>query len=128
MNSKEIRTQKAPLPVGPYSQAVITHNNMLFISGTLPIDIETKTIITPIADAANMIFKHLDNILEEAGLNRNNIVKTTIFMKDLKQFTDVNKVYSEYFVGVNTLPARSTVEVSRLPLDAPVEMEFIAIF
>jgi 2-iminobutanoate/2-iminopropanoate deaminase len=126
MNShKEIRTAKAPLPVGPYSQAVRT-GNMIFISGTLPIDMETKTIITNITDAAGMIFRHLDNVLKEAGTDKNSIVKTTIFMKDLKQFADVNKVYSEYFNGTTPLPARSTVEVSRLPLDAPVEMEFIA--
>ena len=128
MNSKEIRTEKAPLPVGPYSQAVITHNNMLFISGTLPIDVKTKKIVTSIKDATIMIFKHLDNILGEAGLEKNNIVKTTIFMKDLNQFADVNKAYSEYFESVTPLPARSTVEVARLPLDAPVEMEFIAVF
>ncbi|MEI6080607.1 MAG: Rid family detoxifying hydrolase [bacterium] len=127
MNLKEIRTDKAPLPVGPYSQAVKT-GNMMFISGTLPIDIETKKIIEPISDATAMIFRHLDNILKEAGLSRDNIVKANIFMKDLKQFAELNKVYSEYFAASKVLPARSTVEVSALPLNAPVEMEFIATF
>lgn len=124
MNSKEIRTEKAPLPVGPYSQAVQA-GNMVFVSGVLPLDIETKKIIETIPEAAKKIFSHLDNILEKAGTQKNNIIKTTIFMKDLKQFAELNKVYAEYFSGIQVLPARSTVEVAGLPLNAPVEMEFI---
>jgi len=127
MNSKEIRTDKAPLPVGPYSQAVKT-GNMLFVSGVLPLDVETKKIIEPTNDAVKKIFSNLDQILQEAGLTRNNIVKSNIFMKDLKQFAELNKVYAEYFSDVKPMPARSTVEVSNLPLNAPVEMEFIAVF
>ncbi|MEI6092628.1 MAG: Rid family detoxifying hydrolase [bacterium] len=124
MNSKEIRTEKAPLPVGPYSQAVQA-GNMIFISGILPLDIENKKILETIPEAAKKIFTHLDNILEKASAQKNNIVKTNIFMKDLKQFAELNKVYAEYFSGVSTLPARSTVEVAGLPLNAPVEMDFI---
>lgn len=124
MNSKEIRTEKAPLPVGPYSQAVQA-GNMVFVSGVLPLDMETKKIIETIPEAAKKIFSHLDNILDKAGAQKNNIIKTTIFMKDLKQFAELNKVYAEYFSGVQILPARSTVEVAGLPLNAPVEMEFI---
>jgi 2-iminobutanoate/2-iminopropanoate deaminase len=127
MDKIEIRTEKAPLPVGPYSQAVRT-GNMLFISGVLPINIETKKLVTsPVTDCAALIFSHLDNILKEAGLTKNNVIKSTIFMKDLAGFADVNKIYSEYFSGCKVMPARSTVEVARLPLDAPVEMEFIAV-
>ena len=74
------------------------------------------------------IFSNLDYILQEAGLTRNSIVKANIFMKDLKQFAELNKVYTEYFSDVKPMPARSTVEVSNLPLNAPVEMEFIAVF
>ena len=95
MNSKEIRTDKAPLPVGPYSQAVKT-GNMLFVSGVLPLDVETKKIIEPTADAVKKIFSNLDYILQEAGLTRNNIVKSNIFMRDLKQFAELNKVEMEF--------------------------------
>lgn len=127
MNKVEIRTDKAPLPVGPYSQAV-REGNMVFVSGILPLDIKTGTLVTSsIKDSAATIFSHLDNILKEAGLTRSNVVKSSIFMKDLRGFADVNKAYSEYFSDCKVMPARSTVEVSKLPLDAPVEMDFIAI-
>ena len=127
MDKIEVRTDKAPLPVGPYSQAVRA-GNMVFISGVLPMNIQTKTLInSPIKEAAVMIFSHLDNILKEAGLTKNNVVKSTIFMKDLGGFAEVNKVYADYFSDCKVMPARSTVEVARLPLDASVEMEFIAV-
>jgi 2-iminobutanoate/2-iminopropanoate deaminase len=122
----EIRTNNAPLPVGPYSQGVEV-NGLVFYSGILPLNLETKTLINDdIKEAAAMICTHMDNLLKGAGLNKNNVVKTTIFMKDLSDFSKVNEVYGNYFEGVETLPARSTVEVSRLPLDANIEIEFIA--
>ncbi|MCX6112688.1 MAG: Rid family detoxifying hydrolase [Proteobacteria bacterium] len=126
MNLKEIRTDKAPLPAGPYSQAVKA-GNLMFISGILPIDMETKKIVEPTVDAAKKIFSHLDYILQEAGLTRGNIVKTSIFMRDLKQFADVNKLYAEYFSDTKPFPARSTIEVSNLPMNAQIEMDFIAV-
>ena len=127
MDKIEIRTDRAPLPIGPYSQAVKI-GNMLFVSGILPIDIQTKSLVnSPAKEAATVIFSHLDGILREAGFTKSNIVKTTIFMKDLSNFTEVNKAYAEYFYGCKVMPARSTVEVARLPLDASVEMEFIAV-
>jgi len=126
MDKIEVRTDKAPLPIGPYSQAVRA-GNMLFVSGVLPINMQTKTLVnSPAKESATIIFSHLDNILKAAGLTKNSIVKTTIFMKDLNNFADVNKAYSEYFSDCKVMPARSTVEVARLPLDASVEMDFIA--
>lgn len=126
MNKQEIRTDKAPLPIGPYSQAVRT-GNTIFISGMLPINIQTKTLITDdIIVATKTIFENLDSVLKEAGINRENICKTTIFMKDLKNFADVNKVYGEYFADCKVMPARSTIQVAALPLGATVEIEFIA--
>jgi 2-iminobutanoate/2-iminopropanoate deaminase len=126
MEKKEIRTQKAPLPVGPYSQAVRT-GNLLFISGTLPIDPQTKAMPTgDIAAAAKTIFNNIDAVLKEAGLSRDNVVKTTIFMTDLKYFADVNKVYGEFFADCKVMPARSTIQVAALPLGAPLEIELIA--
>jgi 2-iminobutanoate/2-iminopropanoate deaminase len=121
---KQVLTNKAPLPVGPYSQAVL-NGNMLFVSGVLPIDIETKELIGDVSLAAQKIFEHLDAILKESGFERNNVVKSTIFMKDLGDFSKVNNIYSEYFNGVQVLPARSTIQVAGLPMNACVEMEFI---
>jgi 2-iminobutanoate/2-iminopropanoate deaminase len=127
MNKKEIRTEKAPLPVGPYSQAVKA-GEMTFISGVLPINPQTKTLITDdITRATKTIFENIDAVLKEAGLTREQIVKTTIFMKDLKNFADVNKLYGEYFADCKVMPARSTIQVAALPLGAPLEIELIAI-
>ena len=126
MNKQEIRTEKAPLPIGPYSQAVRT-GNTIFISGMLPINIQTKALITDdIIVATKTIFENLDSILNDAGITRDSICKTTIFMKDLKNFADVNKVYGEYFADCKVMPARSTIQVAGLPLGATVEIEFVA--
>lgn len=126
MDKKEIRTQKAPLPVGPYSQAVRT-GNMLFVSGTLPIDPQTKAMPTDdIVAASKTLFNNIDAVLKEAGASRDNVVKTTIFMTDLKYFADVNKVYGEFFADCKVMPARSTIQVAALPLGAPLEIELIA--
>ena len=126
MDKKEIRTQKAPLPVGPYSQAVKT-GNMLFVSGVLPIDPQTKAVISDdIITAAKTIFNNIDAMLKESGITRDNIVKTTIFMKDLKYFVDVNKLYGDFFADCKVMPARSTIQVAALPLGVPLEIELIA--
>ncbi len=128
MNKQEIRTDKAPLPIGPYSQAVKT-GNTIFISGMLPINIQTKALVTnDIILATKTIFENLDSVLKEAGINRDNICKTTIFMTDLKSFADVNKVYGEYFADCKVMPARSTIQVAALPLGSSVEIELIATF
>jgi len=127
MNKQEIRTQNAPLPIGPYSQAVRAEST-IFISGMLPINVQTKALVTDdIILATKTIFQNLDSVLKEAGISRDNICKTTIFMKDLKNFADVNKVYAEYFADCKVMPARSTIQVSALPLNAPVEIELIAV-
>ncbi len=127
MKKTEIRTPKAPLPAGPYSQAVRS-GDFLFISGILPINITTKIVAQDTEQATLLIFSHLDSILAEAGINKNHLIKTTIFMKDLTSFAEVNKLYGAYFEGVETHPARSTIQVAKLPLDVPIEMEFIATF
>ncbi len=127
MKKIEIRTQNAPLPVGPYSQAVRV-GDLLFVSGVLPMDLNTKTIVQNTEQAVKLIFSHLEGILQEAGIDKNSVVKSTIFMKDLSEFSELNKHYALFFEGTQTMPARSTVQVAKLPLDAPVEMEFIATF
>ncbi len=127
MKKTEIRTTNAPLPVGPYSQAVRC-GDLLFVSGVLPIDPNTKAVSTETKEAVLKILSNLDAILKEAGISKDNIIKSTIFMKDLSQFTILNELYANYFETSKVKPARSTIQVAKLPLDVPVEMEFIATF
>jgi 2-iminobutanoate/2-iminopropanoate deaminase len=121
---KPITTSKAPAAIGPYSQA-IEAGGFLYISGQLPIDGASGKMPGNIGEQARASLQNIDGILQEAGLTRNDVVKTTIFLKDLADFDGVNKVYGEFFAGT-VFPARSTVEVSRLPRDASIEIEAIA--
>lgn len=124
MKKRIIKVNGCPEAVGPYSQAVRA-NDLLFVSGNLPIDVETGKIVEGgIEKQAHMVLKNITTLLKGAGLDSSDIVKTTIFMKDMNDFAKVNSVYSEYFTS--DYPARSTVEVSRLPKDALIEIECIA--
>ncbi|WP_369361729.1 RidA family protein [Priestia megaterium] len=119
-----ISTNKAPQAIGPYSQAIKT-DNVLYLSGQIPVNPETNEIISnDIAEQTGQVMKNIKAILEEEDLSIERIVKTTIFLKDLSQFTIVNEEYSK-FLG-NHRPARSTIEVSRLPKDVQIEIEAIA--
>jgi 2-iminobutanoate/2-iminopropanoate deaminase len=127
MSNREIKTPKAPMPVGPYSQAVEIRN-MIFISGIIPINPATQEIVkNDIITATNTIFSSLDAILQATDIKRNNIVKVTVYLKNLKDFEKVNTLYGEYFKEVLAFPARSTVQVSALPKNADIEMDFIAV-
>ena len=120
-----ICSQKAPKPLGPYSQA-IQSNGWLFISGQIPLDPESGKLITgSIQDQTKRVLENMGAILEEAGLDFSHVVKTTVFLKDLALFDAFNQVYSEYFN--QTKPARSTVEVSRLPRGVDLEIEAVAV-
>jgi 2-iminobutanoate/2-iminopropanoate deaminase len=121
---KTIATTKAPAAIGPYSQA-IEAGGFLYISGQLPIDAATGTMSGDIAEQARTSLQNIENILQEAGLARKDVVKTTIFLKNLADFDRVNKVYGDFFEGT-PFPARSTIEVSRLPRDASIEIEAVA--
>lgn len=122
---KVINTDKAPAAIGPYSQGIKT-GNLLFISGQIPIDPGTGEIVDgTIKDQTSRVIENLKAILEEAGLTLNNVVKTTIFIKDMNEFGDINEVYASYFT--ETKPARSCAEVTRLPKDVGIEMEAIAV-
>ena len=122
---KVINTDKSPAAIGPYSQA-IKADNLLFVSGQLPIDPNTGEIVSgTIKDQTARVIENLKAILEEAGLTLDNVVKTTVFIKDMKEFSNINEVYASYFI--NTKPARSCVEVARLPKDVGIEMEAIAV-
>ena len=118
-----INTKNAPEALGPYSQA-IKIGDMIFTSGQIPINPETKELVTEIKKATKQSLTNIKNILEEAGTSMDKVVKTTVFVKDLNHFAAVNEVYATFFEGEP--PARSCVQVAKLPLDAPVEIEVIA--
>lgn len=123
---KIISTENAPKAIGPYSQAVL-YNNMLFCSGQIPIDPATGNIVEgDIKAQTTQVLKNLKAVLKAAGFEMTDVVKTTIFIKDMNKFADVNEVYKTFFEEGN-YPARSTVEVARLPKDVLVEIEAIAI-
>ena len=120
-----IKTEGAPLPVGPYSQGVAA-GGMLFVSGQIALDPSTGAMIQgDIKDQTRRAMENLKEVLAAAGSGLERAVKTTIFITDMEKFSAVNEVYGEYFT--RTLPARTTVEVSRLPKDALVEIDCIAI-
>lgn len=119
-----IFTDKAPKAIGPYSQGVMV-GDLLFLSGQLPVDPITNEVVeSDINTQTNQVMQNIAAILESQHLSIKNIVKTTIFLKDMEQFAVVNEQYSKH-LGQHR-PARSTVEVSRLPKDVLVEIEVIA--
>jgi len=125
MSKEVIYSANAPEPIGPYSQAIKT-GNMLFISGQVAIQKSSGNLITEnIVDETTQVMKNLDEILKVAGMDFSNVVKTTIFLKDMNNFPKVNEVYGAYFQAQP--PARETVEVSRLPKDVNVEISCIAV-
>ena len=120
-----IKTSDAPAPIGPYSQAVKV-GNTLYISGQIALDPVSKKLVSiNIIRETNQVMHNLMNILKAAGMDFTNVVKTTIFLKNMDDFPTVNEVYSEYFAS--DFPARETVEVSRLPKEVNVEISMIAV-
>jgi 2-iminobutanoate/2-iminopropanoate deaminase len=126
MKKNIIRTDKAPAPIGPYNQAV-AHNGMLFISGQIPINPKTGDMLSGDIEAeTKQVMDNLQAILMEAGMDFQHVMKATIFLADMNDFPKVNGVYGNYFAE-GQAPARETVQVSRLPKDARVEISMIAI-
>lgn len=120
-----IATENAPGAIGPYSQAVKT-GNMVFCSGQIPIDPKTGEFISDdVAEQTEQVLKNLGAVLAAAGTDLNNVVKTTVFLADMSDFTAMNEVYSKFFS--ENKPARATVQAARLPKDARVEIECIAV-
>lgn len=118
-----ISTEKAPRAVGPYSQAVKA-NGLLFVSGQIPIDPNTNEMVEESIDIqTRQVLQNLGAILDKCGLTFDDVIKTTVFITDMKNFGSMNEVYAEFFTS---FPARSTVEVSSLPKGALVEIEAIA--
>ncbi|WP_234493867.1 Rid family detoxifying hydrolase [Vibrio maritimus] len=124
---KSISTENAPLAIGPYVQGV-TFGNMVITSGQLPINPETKAMPDDVAEQATQSLNNALAILKADGLLASSIVKTTVFVKDLNDFGRVNQAYEQFFIdNESSFPARSCVEVARLPMDAKVEIEVIAV-
>jgi len=125
MSKSVVYSENAPEPIGPYSQAILA-GNILFVSGQIAIQKATGIIITgSIEEETNQVMTNLGEVLKAAGMNFSNIVKTSIFLKDMDNFPQVNSVYGRFFT--QDPPARETVEVSRLPKDVKVEISCIAV-
>lgn len=121
---KVVSTNKAPAAIGPYSQGIIV-NNMFYSSGQIPLTPEGNLVEGDIKAQTHQVFSNLKGVLEEAGASFDTVVKVTAFLKDMNDFADFNEVYGEYFSSHK--PARSCVEVARLPKDVLVEIEVIAL-
>lgn len=120
-----ISTDKAPAAIGPYSQGVRA-GGFLFLSGQIPLDPKTMTIVEgDVAAQAEQAVKNMKGALESQGLDFSDVVKTTVFIKDMNDFGRINEVYAKYFT--KDAPARSCVEVARLPKDVLIEIEAIAL-
>ena len=121
---KVISTTSAPAAIGPYSQAIEV-NGMVYTSGIIPVDPATGEIPEGAAAQADRVFKSMSALLEEAGSSMANVVKTTVFIKKMYDFAAINEVYAKYFP--EPFPARSCIEVARIPKDVLLEAEAIAI-
>lgn len=124
MDKTIISTEKAPAAIGPYSQAIKT-GNIIYTSGMIPVVPETGEIIAGgVALQARQAIQNLEEVLKKAGAGLDNVVKTTVFIKDMNDFSVINEVYKEFFT--DNFPARSCVEVARLPKDVLIEIECVA--
>lgn len=122
---KNLQTDKAPIPLFPYSQAVMASGTFMFISGQIPIDLAGNVVGNDIATQTRQVITNIKAILEAYNLTLSNVVKTTVFITDMNNFAEMNKVYEEFFK--DSKPARSAFQVSRLPKDVLVEIEAIAV-
>jgi 2-iminobutanoate/2-iminopropanoate deaminase len=118
-----VKTDRAPLPIGPYSQAV-AYGNLVFVSGQLGMNLETKQLENTVQEQTAAALTHLKTVLEAAGSGMDCVLKTTIFLADMNDFPVVNEVYGTFFT--KEPPARSTIQVARLPLGGLVEIEAVA--
>jgi len=126
MTREVIRTDKAAAPIGPYSQAIACTGKLIYASGQIPIDPATGQLDTgDIQSQTRTVLNNVKGILEAAGATFANVVKTTVFLADMNEFGAMNEIYKQYFTG-DACPARSTIQVARLPKDAKVEIEVVA--
>lgn len=122
--NKVINTTKAPKAIGPYSQAILAGNGMLFISGQIPVNPETGKIPETITEQTKQVFKNIEAILTEAGYTFKDVVKTTCLLNSMDDFAAMNEVYAKYYNEM--LPARAAYAVEKLPMGVLVEIETIA--
>ncbi|MEE1251855.1 MAG: RidA family protein [Bacteroidales bacterium] len=122
--NKVINTDKAPNAIGPYSQAILAGNGMLFISGQIPVNPETGKIPETIKEQTEQVFKNIEAILTEAGYSFKDVVKTTCLLNSMDDFAAMNEVYAKYYNEM--LPARAAYAVEKLPMGVLVEIETIA--
>lgn len=121
---KIVNTNLAPAAIGPYSQGIIV-NNLFYSSGQIPLTASGEMVNGDISEQTHQVFRNLKAVLDEAGASLESVVKSTVFLKDMNQFAEFNEIYGQYFAEHK--PARSCVEVARLPKDALVEIEVIAL-
>jgi 2-iminobutanoate/2-iminopropanoate deaminase len=126
MSKSVVLTKQAPAPIGPYSQGIVARGSFLFIAGQIPIDPQNGQVLDgDVKLQTRQVLKNMSAILEQSGLTFGDVVKTTVFLKSMGDFADMNSVYAEFFTAAP--PARSAVEVARLPRDVKVEIEAIAV-
>lgn len=121
---KAVQTNLAPAAIGPYSQGIVV-NNLFYSSGQIPLTAEGNMVEGDIKRQTRQVFQNLESVLSAAGSTFNQVVKATVFIKDMNEFAAVNEIYGEYFDTHK--PARSCVEVARLPKDALIEIEVVAL-
>lgn len=121
---KIIQTQNAPAAIGPYSQGIVV-NNTFYSSGQIPLTAEGQMVTGYIKDQTHQVFKNLQALLETAGASFETVIKATVFIKNMDDFAAINEVYGQYFSSHK--PARSCVEVAKLPKDALIEIEVVAL-
>ncbi|OUC16709.1 MAG: reactive intermediate/imine deaminase [Alkalinema sp. CACIAM 70d] len=128
MSRSVIQTQAAPAPVGPYNQAIVASGQMVFVAGQIALDAATGTLVggDDVTAQTEKVMANLQAILAAAGATFGDVVRTTVFLKDMNDFAAVNAVYGQYFDEA-TAPARACVEVARLPKDVLVEIDCIAV-
>ncbi len=120
-----VHSDQAPAPIGPYSQAIRTQGEMLFVSGQIPMNIRGEIVSHEISAQTRRVLDNLRVILEAGGYDLSQVAKTTVYLQDMNDFKAMNDVYAEYFN--ESKPARATIQVSRLPKDVRVEIEAIAV-
>jgi len=127
MPKKIVLTKDAAQPIGPYNQAVVAEGRLVYTSGQIPLDPATGQMVSGgIAEQTEMVLRNLGAILVASGSGLDRVVKTTVFLQDMNDFAAMNEVYAKHFAK-ETAPARSTIQVARLPKDARVEIEAVAV-
>jgi 2-iminobutanoate/2-iminopropanoate deaminase len=126
LNKEIVFTEKAPFPIGPYSQAIKANGSMLFISGQIPLNLNGEIVGDEITAQTSQVIKNIEAILKSQNLSLDNVVKTTVLLKNMDDFALMNETYAKYFES--SKPARAAYQVVKLPKDVLVEIEAIAVY